>query len=66
VRRLNLTVLFVVGGDGSHRLAAAIAAAAAEQGMRLRFAPLSSSLIFHTDLSLALPVCRRLSIMTCL
>jgi hypothetical protein len=35
----NVIVGFVVGGDGSHRLAAAIDAAAAERGMRLRLHP---------------------------
>jgi 6-phosphofructokinase 1 len=38
VRRLNLSVLFVVGGDGSHRLAASIAAAAAAQSIHLSVA----------------------------
>jgi len=35
---LGLSVLFVVGGDGSHRLAASIAAAATQQGMQLSVA----------------------------
>ncbi len=38
IRRLNLSVLFVIGGDGSHQLAASIAAAAADDGIRLRLA----------------------------